>query len=83
MKVYLKGKSSLAIALQLEDRLFSESATIVRIVKENLWNTDLAGNFKNADPALDNEVRSFVFRGIILILLFASMPIINLGQYMP
>ena len=51
--------------------------------KENLWNVDSVGSFKNIDPASDDEARYFAFRGIILIPLFATMSIIDLGQSMP
>ena len=77
-KVYLKGQGSLATALQLENRLLSKSITVTYLAKENLQNADLVDSFKNADPASDDERRSFVFRGMILIPLFVSMPIIDL-----
>ena len=82
-KACLKGWGSSATALQLEDRLFSESVTVICPTKENLWNADSAGSFKNVDPASDNEARSFAFRGMIPIPPFAAMSIINLGQSMP
>ena len=78
-KAYLKGWGSSAIALQLEDRLFSESVTMICPMEENLWNADSADSFKNVNPASDNEARSFAFRGMIPNPLFVMMSIIDLG----
>ena len=44
---------------------------------------DSADSFKNVNLASDNKARSFAFRGIILILPFITMSIIDLGQQMP